>query len=165
MKPRTRARTPSSIASNQSSKRKESAATAASFMVSLVMAWSPSGASTPESVGLEQPGDYANLIPTTSATEPMGWRKPSREGTCDPPCDHNIHPGRHNHVTWDRLRRKCDVGRGAGERECHEHQRRQPSIDDQRSCQQYCRNRRNQTIVPPRRFKISCGPHSRLSHA
>src|SRR5271157_4295707 len=70
MKPRTRARTPSSIASNQSSKRKESAATAASFMVSLVMAWSPSGASTPESVGLEQPGDYANLIPTTSATEP-----------------------------------------------------------------------------------------------
>src|SRR5271163_3748002 len=41
MKPRTRARTPSSIASNQSSKSKPSAATAASFVVSLVMAWSP----------------------------------------------------------------------------------------------------------------------------
>src|SRR5208337_4437698 len=56
MNPRTRARTPCSIASNQSSKSKTSAATAASFVVSLVMAWSPhSSASTPESFGLGNP--------------------------------------------------------------------------------------------------------------
>src|SRR5271166_6316703 len=70
MKPRTRARTPSSIASNQLSKSKTSAATAASFVVSFVMAWSPFQRANAGIIGVEQPGDYANPIPTTSATGP-----------------------------------------------------------------------------------------------
>src|SRR5271168_337006 len=70
MKPRTRARTPSSIASNQSSKSKPSAATAASFVVSLVMAWSPFQRANAGIIWVEQPGDYANPIPTTAATGP-----------------------------------------------------------------------------------------------
>ena len=70
MKPRTRARTPSSIASNQSSKSKASAATAASFVVSFVMAWSPFQRANAGIIWVEQPGDYANPIPTTSATGP-----------------------------------------------------------------------------------------------
>ena len=68
MKPRTRARTPSSIASNQSSKSKPSAATPASFVVSFVMAWSPFQRANAGIIWVEQPGDYANPIPTTSAT-------------------------------------------------------------------------------------------------
>src|SRR5271154_1171138 len=71
MKPRTRARTPSSIASNQSSKSKPSAATAASFVVSLVMAWSPFQRANAGIIWVEQPGDYANPIPTTAATGPV----------------------------------------------------------------------------------------------
>src|SRR5271163_371651 len=70
MKPRTRARTPSSIASNQSSKSKPSAATAASFVVSLVMAWSPFQRANAGIIWIEQPGDYANPIPTTAAMGP-----------------------------------------------------------------------------------------------
>src|ERR1700757_2560839 len=70
MKPRTRARTPSSIASNQLSKSKPSAATAASFVVSFVMAWSPFQRANAGIIWVEQPGDYANPIPTTSATGP-----------------------------------------------------------------------------------------------
>src|SRR5208337_4680012 len=70
MKPRTRERTPSSIASNQSSKSKASAAPAASFVVSLIMAWSPFQRANAGIIGVEQPGDYANPIPTTSATGP-----------------------------------------------------------------------------------------------
>ena len=70
MNPRTRARTPSSIASNQSSKSKPSAATAASFVVSFVMAWSPFQRANAGIIWVEQPGDYANPIPTTSATGP-----------------------------------------------------------------------------------------------
>src|ERR1700758_4373209 len=70
MKPRTRARTPSSIASNQSSKSKPSAATTAPFVVSFVMAWSPFQRANAGIIWVEQPGDYAGPIPTTSATGP-----------------------------------------------------------------------------------------------
>src|SRR5271157_5096788 len=69
-----RARTPSSIASNQSSKSKPSAAAAASFVVSFVMAWSPFQRSNAGIIWVEQPADYANPIPTTSATGPRGSR-------------------------------------------------------------------------------------------
>src|SRR5271156_3259215 len=79
MKPRTRARTPSSIASNQSSKSKPSAATAASFVVSLVMAWSPFQRANAGIIWVEQPGDYANPIPTTAATGPRELHSASRE--------------------------------------------------------------------------------------
>src|SRR5271166_3742030 len=71
MNPRTRARTPSSIASNQSPKSKWSAATAASFVLSFVMAWSPFQRANAGIVWVRQPGDYANPIPTTSATGPQ----------------------------------------------------------------------------------------------
>src|SRR5271166_2648231 len=71
MNPRTRARTPSSIASNQSPKSKWSAATAASFVLSFVMAWSPFQRANAGIVWVRQPGDYANPIPTTSATGPL----------------------------------------------------------------------------------------------
>src|SRR5271166_5230690 len=57
--------------------------------------------------------------------------------------------------TRNRFRRKCEVRRSAGERERGERKRRQPSVDDQGSGQQYRRNRRDQAIVPPRRFEIA----------
>jgi hypothetical protein len=57
--------------SNQSSKSKASAATAASFVVFFVMAWSPFQRANAGIIGVEQPGDYANPIPTTSATGPL----------------------------------------------------------------------------------------------
>jgi hypothetical protein len=41
-------------------------------MVSLVMAWSPFQRANAGIIGVEQPGDYANPIPTTSATGPFG---------------------------------------------------------------------------------------------
>jgi hypothetical protein len=40
-------------------------------MVSLVMAWSPFQRANAGIIGVEQPGDYANPIPTTSATGPF----------------------------------------------------------------------------------------------
>jgi hypothetical protein len=55
MRPRTRAPTPSSIASNQSSKSRPSAATAAPVVVSLVWRGLHSSASTPESLALGDP--------------------------------------------------------------------------------------------------------------
>jgi hypothetical protein len=39
-------------------------------MVSLVMAWSPFQRANAGIIWVEQPGDYANPIPTTSATGP-----------------------------------------------------------------------------------------------
>src|SRR5271166_5401847 len=75
MNPRTRARTPSSIASNQSPKSKWSAATAASFVLSFVMAWSPFQRANAGIVWVRQPGDYANPIPTTSATGPLAGQE------------------------------------------------------------------------------------------
>src|ERR1700730_12235874 len=70
MKPRTRSRTPSSIASKQLSKSMMSAATAAVFVVTLVMAWSPFQRSNAGITWVQHPGDYANQIPTTPATAP-----------------------------------------------------------------------------------------------
>jgi hypothetical protein len=62
-----------------------SAATAASFVVSFVMAWSPFLRANAGIIGVQQPGDYANPIPTTSATGPGGFSitvckdKPARD--------------------------------------------------------------------------------------
>jgi hypothetical protein len=39
-------------------------------VVSLIMAWSPFQRANAGIIGVEQPGDYANPIPTTSATGP-----------------------------------------------------------------------------------------------
>ena len=41
-----------------------------SLVVSLIMAWSPFQRANAGIIGVEQPGDYANPIPTTSATGP-----------------------------------------------------------------------------------------------
>jgi hypothetical protein len=71
MKPRTRERIPSSIASNQLSKSKRSAATPASFMVSFLMAWSPFRRVNAGITWVRKPGGYASPIPTTSATGPV----------------------------------------------------------------------------------------------
>src|SRR5208337_3109135 len=79
-----RARTPSSIASNQSSKSKPSAAAAASFVVSFVMAWSPFQRASARIIWVEQPGDYANPIPTTSATGPASVTRVTDDTA--PPC-------------------------------------------------------------------------------
>src|SRR5208283_3604851 len=83
MKPRTRDRTPSSIASNQSSKSKTSAAPAASFVVSFIMAWSPFRRANAGIIGVEQPGDYANPIPTTSATGPFPLHRIYYDAVCE----------------------------------------------------------------------------------
>jgi zinc transporter len=40
-------------------------------VVSLIMAWSPFQRANAGIIGVEQPGDYANPIPTTSATGPQ----------------------------------------------------------------------------------------------
>src|SRR5208282_4924996 len=100
IKPRARARTPSSIASNQSSKSKASAATAASFVVSFVMAWSPFQRANAGIIWVEQPGDYANPIPTTSATGPAFDRRLQRGNRgagvhrpADRVADHLARPG------------------------------------------------------------------------
>jgi hypothetical protein len=43
-------------------------------VVSLVMAWSPFQRANAGIIWVEQPGDYANPIPTTSATGPFSFR-------------------------------------------------------------------------------------------
>src|SRR5215210_7638007 len=59
MKPRTFARSPSSIGSNQLSKRKSSASPPRSVVVFFVMAWSPVRRSNAGISRVEHPGDYA----------------------------------------------------------------------------------------------------------
>src|SRR5215207_2818778 len=71
MKPRTCARRPSSIGSNQLSKSRSSASPARAVVVLLVMAWSPVRRSNAGISRVANPGDYATLIPTTSATAPL----------------------------------------------------------------------------------------------
>ena len=63
----------------QLSKSKTSAATAASFVVSFVMVWSPFLRANAGIIGVKQPGDYANPIPTTSATGPKKEFADSRQ--------------------------------------------------------------------------------------
>src|SRR5215211_363153 len=59
MKPRTFARTPSSIGSNQLSKSRSSASPAQAVVVLLIMAWSPVRRSNAGISRVANPGDYA----------------------------------------------------------------------------------------------------------
>src|SRR3954451_19675457 len=61
MKPRTFARRPSSMASNQLSKSRSSASPGRADVVTLVMAWSPLRRSNAGISRVEHPGDYATL--------------------------------------------------------------------------------------------------------
>jgi hypothetical protein len=58
------------------------AATAAAFVVSFVMAWSPVQRSNAGIIWVQQPGDYANQISTTLATGRLTMLRPA--------LDHNI---------------------------------------------------------------------------
>src|SRR4051794_17220292 len=77
MKPRTFARRPSSIGSNQLSKSRPSASPARAHVILLIMAWSPPGAPTPES-GLRTP----------ETTPPNS--NPLRDGTHRAAGDHSL---------------------------------------------------------------------------
>src|SRR5271166_5609267 len=64
------------------------------FVVSLVMAWSPSQRANAGIIWVEQPRDYANPIPTTPATGPRkgvrrhwntGYPRSCRRSWFDPP--------------------------------------------------------------------------------
>src|SRR4051812_26032109 len=61
MKPRTFARRPSSMGSNQLSKSRSSASPGRADVVTLVMAWSPLRRSNAGISRVEHPGDYATL--------------------------------------------------------------------------------------------------------
>ncbi|MFZ3182248.1 MAG: hypothetical protein WBO09_18725 [Methylocystis silviterrae] len=53
------------------------------FVVSFVMAWSPIQRSNAGIIWVQQPGDYANQFPTTSATGPIAQsRNQSSVVTC-----------------------------------------------------------------------------------
>src|SRR5271163_2560759 len=112
MKPRTRARTPSSIASNQSSKSKPSAATAASFVVSLVMAWSPFQRANAGIIWVEHPETTPTQFQPLPRRDPVVSKSRARD---IPDRDYVIGSSFSTGRDWRRVMCELKDGSGAAE--------------------------------------------------